>query len=116
MHNSILTIAAAASFAISLSARADISTDGSRALIRGRSIVQYADLDIATEQGAKILLVRIELAAKKACGGHPTFSTYTGSLDNTFEQCRDLAVQRAVKQLGSPVVTRIFSATRPRDS
>jgi UrcA family protein len=81
----------------------------------GRSVVYYGDLNIETEQDAKIMLQRIERAAKKACGGHPTFSTYTGSLDHTFEECRSEAIQRTVKQLGAPVVTRIYSEARKSD-
>jgi len=98
----------------SFAAHADTSGPGT--VIRGRSVVYYGDLDIETEQGAKIMLQRIEQAAKKACGGHPTFSTYTGSLDHTFEECRGEAIQRTVKQLGAPMVTRIYSKARPRES
>lgn len=72
---------------------------------------------IDTEQGARILLQRIERAAKTACGGHPILSAYTGSLDRfTFDECRGKAVQRAVKQLGAPLVTRFYSEARPRES
>jgi UrcA family protein len=95
--------------ALSFGARADTSTDGPGTIIRGRGVVYYGDLNIETEQDAKIMLRRIERAAKKACGGHPTFSTYTGSLDHTFEECRGEAIQRTVKQLGAPMVTRIYS-------
>jgi UrcA family protein len=102
--------------ALSFGAHADTSTDGPGTIIRGRSVVYYGDLNIATEQDAKIMLQRIERAAKKACGGHPTFSTYTGSLDHTFEECRGEAIQRTVKQLGAPMMTRIYSETRPRES
>jgi UrcA family protein len=100
--------------AFSFGAHADTSSPGT--LIRGRSVVYYGDLNIETEPDARIMLLRIELAAKKACGGHPTFSTYTGSLDHTFEECRGEAVQRTVKQLGAPMVTRIYSEARSRES
>jgi UrcA family protein len=99
---------------LSFAAHADTSTDDAGTIIRGSSVVYYGDLNIDTEQDAKILLQRIERAAKKACGGHPTFSTYTGLLDHTFEECRDKAIQRAVKQLGAPMVTCIYSEARPR--
>ena len=99
--------------ALSFGAHADTSTDGPGTIIRGRSVVYYGDLNIGTEQDARIMLQRIERAAKKACGGHPTFSTYTGTLDHTFEECRGEAIQRTVKQLGAPMVTRIyFEASR----
>jgi UrcA family protein len=100
--------------ALSLGAHADTSSAGT--IIRGRSAVYYGDLNIETEQDAKIMLERIERAAKKACGGHPTFSTYTGSLDHTFEECRGEAIQRTVKQLGAPMVTRIYSESMRRES
>jgi UrcA family protein len=101
--------------ALSFGAHAGTSLDGPRNIIRGRSVVYYGDLNINTEQDAKIMLQRIELAAKKACGGHATFSSYTGSLDHTFEECRSEAIRRTVKQLGLSMVTRIFSEARPRE-
>jgi UrcA family protein len=100
---------------LSFGAHAD-STDGSPTNITGRRVVYYGDLNLNAEQDAKIMLQRIERAAKKACGGHATFSSYTGSLDNTFEECRGEAIQRAVKQLGAPLVTQIYSEARPRQS
>jgi UrcA family protein len=101
--------------ALGFAAHADTSTDGPGTIIRGRRVVYYGDLNIETERDAKIMLQRIELAAKSACGGHPTFSTYTGSLDHTFEECRGEAIQRTVKQLGASMVTRLYSESRPRE-
>jgi UrcA family protein len=92
----------------SFGAHADTSTDNPGTIARGRGVVYYGDLNIETERDAKIMLQRIERAAKKACGGHPTFSSYTGSLDRTFEECRGEAIQRTVKQLGAPMVMRIY--------
>jgi UrcA family protein len=116
MRTSIPIFAAAVMLAaLSFGARADTSADGPATIIRGRSVVYYGDLNIETEQGAKIMLQRIERAAKKACGGHPTFSSYTPTLDHTFEECRSRAIQRAVKQLGAPLVTRVYSVARPRE-
>jgi UrcA family protein len=117
MHVSTPIIAAAAMLAaVSFGAHADTSTDDPSTIIRGRSVVYYGNLNIDTEQDAKIMLQRIERAAKKACGGHATFSTYTGALDHTFEECWGEAIERTVKQLGAPIVTRIYSEARLRDS
>jgi UrcA family protein len=99
--------------ALCFAAHADTSTDGAPTNITGRRAVYYGDLNLNAAQDAKIMLQRIERAAKKACGGHATFSSYTGSLDHTFEECRGNAVQRAVKELGAPLVTRIYSEARP---
>ena len=97
-----------------LSFRAHAETSSPRTIVQGRTVVYYGDLNIETEKDAKILLQRIERAAKKACGGQPTFSTYTGSLDHTFEECRSEAIQRTVTRLGAPMVRRIYSEARPR--
>ena len=102
--------------ALSFGAHADTSTDGPGTIIRGRSVVYYGDLNIETEQDAKIMLQRIERAAKKACGGHPTFGSFSHRSDHAFEECRREAIQRTVKQLGAPMVTRIYSAATPRPS
>lgn len=89
-------------------AHADPSTDGALTKITGRRAVYYGDLNLNAERDAKIMLQRIERAAKKACGGHPTFSSYTGALDRTYEECWGKAIQRAVKELGAPLVMRIY--------
>jgi UrcA family protein len=99
---------------LSFGAHADTSSPGT--IVQGRSAVYYGDLNIETEQDAKIMLQRIERAVNKACGGHATFSSYTGSLDHTFEECRSEAIQRTLKQLGAPMVRRIYAETRPRKS
>jgi UrcA family protein len=123
MHVSIQMFAAALMLAaLCFGARAETSTDALPTNITGRRIVYYGDLNLNAEQDAKIMLQRIERAAKTACGGHATFSSYTPSLDyTTFEECRERAIQRAVKQLGAPLVTRTYSersrevpASRPR--
>jgi UrcA family protein len=115
MHISIPMFAAAVMLAaMSSRAHADVSIDGRGIIIGGRSAVHYGDLDLGTELGAQVMLQRIDHAAKKACGGHATFSSYTGSLDGTFEKCRGEAMQRAVKQLGAPTVTRVYASTMSR--
>jgi UrcA family protein len=100
--------------ALSVGARADMSSP--ETVLRGRSVVYYGDLNLETENDAKIMFRRIERAAKKACGGHATFSTYTGLLDHTFEECRGEAIARNVKQLGAPLVTRIYSEAMSRET
>jgi UrcA family protein len=114
MQISIPTITAAGILILSLGAHADTSSQPVK--ITGRSAVYYGDLDLNSEQDAKIMLQRIEQAATKACGGHPTFSSLTGRLDDTFGECRSEAIARTVKQLGAPKVTRIYSDARPRES
>jgi len=116
MHVSTQIFAAAVMSAAScFGARAGTSTDSPPAHITGRSAVHYGDLNLNVERDAKIMLQRIERAAKKACGGHAAVSSYTGTLERTFEECRGNAVQRALKQLDAPLVTRIYCEARPRE-
>ncbi len=105
-----ILVAAVMLTALCFAAHADKSTDGAPTQITGRSVVHYGDLNLDNEEDAKIMLLRIERAAKTACGGHATAGSITGSVDHyTFEECRAKSVQRAVKQLGARVVTRIYS-------
>jgi UrcA family protein len=115
MHISFPTLAAAIMLAaLSFGAHADASSQHFK--VTGTSAVYYGDLNLNAERDAKIMLERIEQAAAKACGGHPTFSGYTGRLDSTFQDCRKEAVARTVEQLGAQLVTRIYSEARPRES
>ena len=115
MHISVPTFATAAML-VALSFGAHAETSSHPVKITGRSAVYYGDLNLNVEQDAKIMLERIERAAKKACGGHRTFNSYTGRLDDTFDECRSEAIARTVKQLGAAMVTRIYSEARPRES
>jgi UrcA family protein len=76
---------------------------------KNRVVVYFGDFNLTAEQDAKEMLRRIQRAARKACGGQHTFSSYTGGVDNTFDECRDAAIRRAVEQLNAPVVKRIYS-------
>jgi UrcA family protein len=109
MHISSPLFAAAVMLAaLSFGAHAD--TSSSPANITGRSVVYYGDLNLNSEQDAKVMLQRIERAAKTACGGHATSGSITGAVDHySFEECRAKAIRRTVKQLGAPVVTRILA-------
>jgi UrcA family protein len=108
MHLSIPSLAAAVMLS-TLAVRAHADTSSADPVIRGRSIVHYADLNIAAEQDAKILLQRIGQAAKEACGDHPTFKTYTAMPDHSFEECLSGTIARTVKKLSAPVVTRLYA-------
>ena len=76
--------------------------------VRTRFVVKFDDLNLDKEHDAQIMLKRIELAARTACGGHPSFSTYTGGLERSFYECRDRAVRQAVEQLRAPKVGRLY--------
>ena len=80
----------------------------------GRLSVRYHDLDLRKETDAPTLLVRIERAARIACGGNPTFqATYDLMPRHTtevFEDCRQNAVTRAVIAVNAPKLWREYTA------
>jgi UrcA family protein len=75
--------------------------------------ISYADLNLNNEQDARVMLARIEHAAKKACGGHASFSSITGGLEASFYECRDKAIRQAVESLSAPLVTRLYREASP---
>lgn len=66
--------------------------------------MKYADLDLTSETGARVALQRIDRAAKTVCGDLS---------DDTFDRfylwgpCVAHATNRAVAQLGNPMVTAL---------
>ena len=68
--------------------------------------VSYADLDISKPAGAKVLYGRIVAAARHVCA-------FDGQRDlgsmQWVNKCTDLAIDKAVKDVGSPAL----SALRP---
>ena len=68
--------------------------------------VSYADLDISKPAGAKVLYGRIKAAARHVCAlnGYNDLSAM-----QWVNQCTDIAIDKAVKDVGSPAL----SALRP---
>jgi UrcA family protein len=68
--------------------------------------VSYADLDISTPAGAKVLYGRIKVAARHVCA----LNGYNDLGEMQWvNQCTERAIDRAVKDVGSPEL----SALRP---
>jgi UrcA family protein len=110
MQRSVWFIAAAlASSVFAVAAHSAESTDG---ITRRQLRVEIAGLNLRDDQDARELMQRIEKGARRACGGAPTFSTFTGRLDGTFEECRETAVRKVIEQINSPLVNRIYFDTR----
>jgi UrcA family protein len=91
------------------------ASGGSSAVAAGRLITQAApvktsDLNLATEQGARVFLRRIDTAANELCAlsGAPYFRT---SFSDEVK-CREQAVARAVSRLDAPVVTAEYARRR----
>jgi len=70
--------------------------------------VRFADLDLATAQGAHTLYLRIRNAANSLCGLADSADAIRRA---AFEECSDRAVERAVRAVNRPELTRIYAAS-----
>jgi UrcA family protein len=68
-----------------------------------KETVRFADLNISTPEGAKVLYGRIERAARRVCSSPlPDFlSPHQESI------CTDIAIDKAVKAVNSPALTAL---------
>jgi len=71
-------------------------------------MVKYGDLDLRTERGARVLFVRIQLAAEQVCP--PAADSRSLSRVEARNVCMKDAVERAVEQVGSPRLAAVLSA------
>jgi UrcA family protein len=100
---SLVTAAALAGTALAA------SNDG---MIRKDVQVYYHDLDLRTDAGARMMLVRISNAAKEACGNPMFYSSYSVApsyANQVFAKCQAEAIQRAVISLNAPAVNKIYA-------
>ncbi|MFZ1989405.1 MAG: UrcA family protein [Alphaproteobacteria bacterium] len=105
MSNKLLS---ASAFAIAISmavvpAFADVTITEQRSVT-----VRYSDLDISTSPGAHELLARITRAAEMACDSHFTTDLVGAS---ATKACINDAIDRAVAEVGSPLVAEARGTT-----
>jgi UrcA family protein len=72
--------------------------------------VSYAGLDINSEEGARILLHRIDRAAGEVCGGPP--SNRQDRL-RWYRPCKKEVVQRTVSGINSPTLRALAGVESP---
>ena len=76
--------------------------------------VTYGDLDLGTLTDARVMLTRLEQAAKRACGGdprlNPDYNLTFQSLEKTYQECRSDAVARAVVEVNAALLTELFGS------
>jgi UrcA family protein len=70
--------------------------------------VTFADLDLASDAGATLLLRRIEAAARQVCGDPRELQPMARSM--RVRQCNAQAIERAVTKVGAPKVTLAYRA------
>ena len=71
-----------------------------------RTVVTYADLDLAAEADARALLQRIGRASAKVCRRDGEKGISKDAL-----QCRRTAVRQAVRDVKAPVLTALYEGT-----
>lgn len=71
--------------------------------------VSYADLDLSTHDGARVLLKRINIAAKEACGPAPVMSPLTPAAPTRHDRCIAQAADKAVAEVNAPLVVALHT-------
>ena len=66
--------------------------------------VRFADLDIQTPEGAKVLYHRIRVAAQEVCG---TSISGDPILNQAMHGCVEKAIDNAVKKVNAPYLTAL---------
>jgi UrcA family protein len=69
-------------------------------------VVSYADLNIATRDGAKVLYERIGKASKAVCDKmYPPYNAADGMAN---WKCQGVLVRQAVKNVNTPALTAVY--------
>ena len=115
----ISTQAFAAAFPPSLprsvsGAHADLSSRATT--FRGHGVVSYGDLNLETEQGARSCCNESKQRPRRGAAAIRPLVAIPDRVDRTFEECWTEAIARTVKQLGAPVVTRVYAESARRES
>lgn len=77
-----------------------------------RVVVSYADINLATQSGAEIMLRRIFLAAKQVCGDRAGIRDTAERREIRF--CLRVASANAVKEINAPMLTAVFEGRMAR--
>ena len=75
--------------------------------------VSYADLNLATPDGARTLLRRIDLAAKRVCGPEPSHSPLQPHLTAFYQRCVMDSVDATVARIDAPLLTAMRGEQQP---
>jgi UrcA family protein len=96
-------------FALALSAQAgEASADAT--VKHDDVVVRYADLDLASEEGAETLYARLSSAAARACGNTPMAWEHKARKD--FKACFDRKLEKAVGKVGHPNVQAVHAVRK----
>jgi UrcA family protein len=73
-------------------------------------VVRFADLNLNTNEGARVLYARLSVAAERACGDEPS-SRELGAR-SYFQACYDRTLQKAVDKVSSPGVQALHAVRK----
>jgi UrcA family protein len=76
------------------------------ASITRQAVVNYSDLNLSREAGARELIRRLEAAAWRACGGAPIFGDYRAWA--AHHACTKNAMNDAVANVDQPLVDSLY--------
>ena len=76
--------------------------------------VTFSDLDLGTANGAKTLFMRLQDAARQVCGNPFETVDLTDHLE--AEQCQQGAIENAVVQIHSPLLTARYDRHYRREA
>lgn len=65
-------------------------------------VVNFADLNLSSEAGAKVLYGRLRMGAMQVCS---PFTGETAREKSNWRECVDQAIERAVSKINRPVLT-----------
>jgi UrcA family protein len=88
---------------------AGVSAAAAPATAAPSAVVHYADLDLATEQGARALYRRIAIAAETVC---PAADNRDLAAAAESRSCREQAIARAVRDVGTPLLAAVYADHR----
>jgi UrcA family protein len=75
--------------------------------------IRYSDLDLSTANGARTLLHRIDLAARRVCGSEPSHSPLEPRSAAFYRQCVADSVDATVARIDAPLLTAMLGEQQP---
>jgi UrcA family protein len=70
--------------------------------------VSYADLNLATDDGAARMLARLQVASSRVCEGHRQGMKGVDA-DAHFQACRRTVLSQSIQQIGAPRVAALYA-------
>jgi len=82
--------------------------------------VNYSDLNLRTDAGARAMYSRLEKAAYRVCGDdprwHPAYKIRPHHVKEVFRECREDALSRAVAAVNERALWQVYAAAEDRET